>query len=1540
MNSFAKSVERVFKSLLTAVLAVSLCPLMPSEEAHAQEAGDTSEPAVPSRGADGDAAKADNPNSENPTLAVEDDSSDNGSIALQSDESGAPIVNWTTSGTCQWMIDAGGCLTIEPLSGAASGELGSHGWSEMKDSVTSVVIKNRVISSPDDCRNMFSEFRNLKEADLSGFDTSNATSMVNFFACCSSLRSVNLSGLDTSKVTGMGGMFLACESLTSLDLSSLDTSNVRIMGGMFDGCLSLSSLDLSSFNTSNVTDMNSMFGYCPELQTINLSSFDTSNTTGMSWMFWGCSKLQSLDLSNFNTLKVTDMDSMFKGCSSLTSLDMSGFDTSNVTNMNDIFAGCKSLTSLNLSGFSTSNTTNMDSMFYGCSELRSLDLSSFDTSKVTSMEHMLSGCSRLQALDLSSFDTSNATNMEDMFKDLSSLHLVKMGKGFSFHRSDSSSSILPSPSGQGLTGSWVNSYNKKVYPSSAIPDNVAADYYAQGTVSSSSVAIDTSSEKFTGQPITKAIDSDLIEGIDYEVHYKSNVEAGTATVKVEGAGGCTGSLVRTFSIDKADPAYAVPGPIAAIARQTLSDLELPDGFKWQDALSTNVGGKGSRSFSVSYTPNDTANYNVVRNIPVTVDVSAIEVAVPDIANLVYNGSLQQAAVPDNPGYHIVSNDGGTDAGSYSVTLAITDTDFYEWADGTNADKAVEYAIAPEDIDDATAGEIADQIGPDGPAEPKPVLTFNGQTLVEGRDYDLSYEGADESGKATAIVKGKGNFTGEKRIPYLVAKYSLSNAVGRIPSTRYAEADLPVKPAPIIQSSEEPQERLLQEGVDYELSYEGGEAIGSGKVVATGIGDYAGVLEFPFEVKDRIDISHGFDYGIESTLRFYTGDPIEPKISFYQGNLVERRDFEVRYENNTHPGTATAIVSGAGRYKGEVEETFYIVNRSVADLSHGASITFKSVTRTDGYNVFPYRGIAVEPEFTVNYSNSAGYCALELGKDYEVSYSDNDGVGIATVTVTGINGVTGSISKQYKIVGNGGIDVSLLRLGSRSLDQGEYLYTGSWVRPKLTWDNNFVEGTDYVLSYADNKEVGTGTVIVHGIGNYTGTAKIPFNIVEKFGFPQFNDVCIADYPEAVAYTGEPVEPKLSLRDKDTGEELVEGRDYRVRYENNVNYGMAIIHVYEGSGSSNQGSKYRGTAAYAFQIVKTKVEEPVAATGLVYNGLSQMGVAPAGNYTVKSGAASAAGNYVATISLNDKESYAWLGSGNSDDIQIPWSIAPAEIGKASIAAIGARTWTGSQIKPEPIVSFNGKALEKNVDYILSYGENVSPGKGTVTVTAVEGGNFTGSVTVEFDIEKKAVPAPIFTDVDYSDTSWYGDAVTFVAEKGLITGYSGTTLFGVGDVLTRAQLATILWRNACPDEYASYDPETAKDTTGIDGSADGMYYTAAANWAVKNGVITGFDREDGSKDFAADDDVSFEQLVTILSRLCATPEELSAAGSDLSAFADGDLASSWSRGAFAWAADKGLVQGYDEPTGKYLRPGDPVARERVAVVLMRAFEMGVLK
>ena len=204
----------------------------------------------------------------------------------------------------------------------------------------------------------------------------------------------------------------------------------------------------------------------------------------------------------------------------------------------------------------------------------------------------------------------------------------------------------------------------------------------------------------------------------------------------------------------------------------------------------------------------------------------------------------------------------------------------------------------------------------------------------------------------------------------------------------------------------------------------------------------------------------------------------------------------------------------------------------------------------------------------------------------------------------------------------------------------------------------------------------------------------------------------------------------------------------------------------------------------------------------------------------------------------------------------------------------------------------------------------------------------------------PAPEFPDVDYSD--WYGNAVTFVASKGLITGYTDgpkAGLFGVGNTLSRAHFATILWRNACPDEYATYDPTTAVDTTGIEGSADGMYYTAAANWAVREGIITGFKQPDGTFDFAADVPVSSEQMMTIIARTYASIND-PAAEDDLSAFVDGADASEWSFRALAWAHGRGLVTGYDEPDGKYLRPDEPVKRERAAMVLMRAFQLGIME
>lgn len=62
-----------------------------------------------------------------------------------------------------------------------------------------------------------------------------------------------------------------------------------------------------------------------------------------------------------------------------------------------------------------------------------------------------------------------------------------------------------------------------------------------------------------------------------------------------------------------------------------------------------------------------------------------------------------------------------------------------------------------------------------------------------------------------------------------------------------------------------------------------------------------------------------------------------------------------------------------------------------------------------------------------------------------------------------------------------------------------VYTGSARTPDITIKNGttkLVKGTDYTLSYKNNKKIGTATVTITGKGDYTGTETVTFKIVPK------------------------------------------------------------------------------------------------------------------------------------------------------------------------------------------------------------------------------------------------------------------------------------------------------------------------------------------------------------------------------------------------------------------------------------------------------------
>lgn len=142
------------------------------------------------------------------------------------------------------------------------------------------------------------------------------------FSNCKGLSSIEVSGFDTSEVTTMKWMFNYCENLITLDLSGFNTSNVTDMFGMFQECENLTSLNVLSFDTSKVTDMSQMFDFCRRLRELDLSSFDTGNVEDMHFMFAAVERLETIYVStSFVTTKVITTPGGDQGINVFTSVD-------------------------------------------------------------------------------------------------------------------------------------------------------------------------------------------------------------------------------------------------------------------------------------------------------------------------------------------------------------------------------------------------------------------------------------------------------------------------------------------------------------------------------------------------------------------------------------------------------------------------------------------------------------------------------------------------------------------------------------------------------------------------------------------------------------------------------------------------------------------------------------------------------------------------------------------------------------------------------------------------------------------------------------------------------------------------------------------------------------------------------------------------------------------------------------------------------------------------------------------------------------------
>jgi hypothetical protein len=102
----------------------------------------------------------------------------------------------------------------------------------------------------------------------------------------------------------------------------------------------------------------------------------------------------------------------------------------------------------------------------------------------------------------------------------------------------------------------------------------------------------------------------------------------------------------TVNVAKATPTYIAPTGLTATAGKTLADVLLSGGWSWMDAT-TLVGAVGTQTHKAKYTPTDVANYNVLENIDVSVEVKAAT-PIYDIkkSNNLYGIMLRSSIVSD------------------------------------------------------------------------------------------------------------------------------------------------------------------------------------------------------------------------------------------------------------------------------------------------------------------------------------------------------------------------------------------------------------------------------------------------------------------------------------------------------------------------------------------------------------------------------------------------------------------------------------------------------------------------------------------------------------------------------------------------------------------------------------------------------------------------------------------------------------------------------------------------------------------------------
>ena len=385
-----------------------------------------------------------------------------------------------------------------------------------------------------------------------------------------------------------------------------------------------------------------------------------------------------------------------------------------------------------------------------------------------------------------------------------------------------------------------------------------AFYINRGSISNCDITLSDISLTYDGtekKPLVtvKCNGNTLTEDQDYYLYYRSNTNAGTASVTISGTGNFYSSASKTFQIEPAD----ISKYTAALSQDSFSY----DGSeKCPDMTITNGNTKltYNTDYSLSYKNNvntgtasvtATGKGNYTGSVTKTFQIKASDFSKYDIhlsaSSFTYDGTEKKPEITVKSGRKLlvsgtdytVSYKNNINAGTASVT--ITGKGSYSGSQTKN------FTITPADLTKTTISLSASSFIYDG-AEKKPAITIKARKtqLTLNKDYTISYKNNMNVGTASVTVTGKGNYAGTISKSFTIAATNLSTADVKLSAASFTYNGKAFTPSVTVTCND----KILTNDTDYSVAYTSNINAGTARVTITGIGAYSGVKTVTFRIK--------------------------------------------------------------------------------------------------------------------------------------------------------------------------------------------------------------------------------------------------------------------------------------------------------------------------------------------------------------------------------------------------------------------------------------------------------------------------------------------------------------------------------------------------------------------------------------------------------------------------------------------------------------------------------------------------------------------